>query len=47
MNLYTKITKTFLKPIRKTQKQCKTTMAGLERNQRKTPEEKSVSTNYT
>ena len=59
MNLYTKITKAFRKiiekiqakllfePFRKTQRQCKATMADLERNHRKSLEEKSVSTNNT
>ena len=35
------------KPVRKTQKQCKTTMAGLERSYRKNSEEKSVFPNFT
>ena len=38
--------KLLFEPIRKTQRQCKT-RAGLERNHRKSPEQKSVSTNYT
>ena len=59
MNLYTKLQKFFRKikekikakllfePIRKAQRQRKTTMADLERNHRKISEEKSVSTNNT
>ena len=59
MNLYTKITKTLRKikekvranilskHVRKTQRQCKTTMAGLERSYRKNSEEKSIFPNFT
>ena len=39
--------KLLLEPIRKTQRQCKTTMADLERNHKKSSEEISVSTNNT
>ena len=39
--------KLLFKLIRKTQRQCKITMADLERNHRKSSEEKSVSTNNT
>ena len=36
-----------LEPIRKTQRQCKTTMADLERNHKKSSEEILVSTSNT
>ena len=49
-NLFEKLRnprKLLFEPIRKTQRQWKTTVVGFERNHRKSPEEKSVSTNYT
>ena len=39
--------KLLFEPIRKAQRQCKTKMAGLERNQWKSSKEKSVFTDYT